>query len=160
MPVPPPDPTTATLYAPDMPSGLCGLASDTFYVVLDQIATAAIMVSYSSSVPGDTFTPPSPQVIPVGNYYIEFSLIPSSGGDRSISITVAPVLIIAGSPVTYTGLMACPNDAGAVSRSRTWYAQNLCGIPLSLYYEIGIGTTAEKDLYCQNGGNISLTITE
>jgi hypothetical protein len=81
-----PSPTSATLFGPT--AGECAINSSAFSVTLDQPAdVGGVVVTVTSSVAGDT----------VGT----FTVRPSSGGTRNISISTTPTLTVVDSPWAY-----------------------------------------------------------
>jgi hypothetical protein len=107
-------PTTATLSGPT--SGAVGQQSTAYTVTLNAAATAAVTVTPSSSVPGDTFQATAGGgnvaaiTIAAGSSTGTFYLTPiaSAAGNRNISITASPTLTYSGSPAPYDAIGAPP----------------------------------------------------
>jgi hypothetical protein len=151
--------TTATLSGPT--SGLCGVVSTGFAVTLDDVAPpGGVVVTVADTGGGDTITA-SPFTIAAGNTTGAFTITPGTTcGNRDVSITTAPVLAIAGNPITYAADCACPDDAGANSRTQNWSTDNLtCGATFSLAVSTTPSTVWARDLYCQDT-ILRMTFTE
>jgi hypothetical protein len=115
-------PTTAALTGPT--TGPVLAQSTAFMVILDNPANALVTISMFSDIGGDTFQRAplggnfTTATIPIGQTTGTFYLTLSATlGNRHISITTSPALVILGSPIAYNGT-AAPSFAKALYHFR------------------------------------------